>query len=74
MNAARFCGGLEAGIFNIVNASMQQRRQDAGGQQAVDMLADALRRERMAVAALRARVAELEGDLTMARETINSLV
>lgn len=74
MNAANFCHGLEAGIFNIVNASMQARRQDQGGQQAVDMLADALRRERLAAAALRRRVAELEGDLTMARETINSLV
>ena len=74
MNAARFCGNLEAGIFNIVSASMAARRQDTGGQEAVDMLSDALRRERRQTAALRARLAELEGDLVMARETINSLV
>lgn len=74
MNAHNFCSNFEAGIFNIVNAAAQQRRIDNGGQQAVEMLTDALRRERRAVAALRRRVAELEGDLSIAREAINDLI
>lgn len=74
MNAHNFCSNFEAGIFNIVNAAAQQRRLDNGGQEAVDILSDALRRERRTTAALRARLAELETDLVFARETINGLI
>ncbi|WP_062117098.1 hypothetical protein [Aureimonas sp. AU40] len=74
MNAHNFCRGFEGAIFSMVSASMAARQTDTGGQEAVDLLTSALRRERRETAALRARLAELETDLVFARETINGLL